>query len=306
MRRRKRKTSPAHPRYWVSWLLIGLLWLIGLLPLRLSRLLGGLVGLAMLAINSKRRRIARINLRLAFPELSDTARRRLLQRHFIVSGQAYFDLGFLAVASERRFDRAVKVVGAEVLNDERETGRNLIVAAPHCVGMNVAGLVFARAHTAMTMYKPQRDPAADWLLNKIRLRYRSELITRAAGLRPVVRRLKNGVGFYYAPDEDLGPERSVFARFFGVPRATVPVLGRLAKMTDAAVVPVFTRLLPGGRGYEVIFEKPLVDFPSGDDVRDATTMNAAFEAGIRAMPEQYMWTLKMFRSRPGGGSSPYR
>ena len=303
--RRKTRRSGWHPRYWTSWALVGTLWLIGFLPLPVSRGLGVLVGLAMFATNAKRRRIGRTNLRLAFPERSDRERRLLLRRHFFVSGQAYLDVGFLAVASERRFRRAIHVNGAEILARVAGPNRRLILIAPHCVGMNVGGLVYAGSYKGISMFKPQRNPAANWLLAKIRLRYRSDLVPREAGLRPIVRAIKNGVGFYYLPDEDLGPEQSIFAPFFGVPRATVPILGRLARMTDAQVVPIFTRLLPNGRGYEVIYREPLANFPTGDDVQDATAMNDAFEAGIREMPEQYMWTLKIFRSRPDGGPSPY-
>lgn len=305
--RKLRKKNPAHPRFWASWVLVGLLWLVGLLPLRISRVLGAIVGLGMMAVNGKRRRIARINLRLAFPQLGDHDRRSLLRRHFIVSGQALVDVGFLASASERRFWHKMHVEGLDTVARALDVGRGVILITPHCVGINVGGVVFVRYQRGVSMYKPQRNPAANWLLTKIRLRYRnhSELVPREAGLRPVIRAIKKGAGFYYLPDEDLGPEQSVFAPFFGVPRATVPVLGRLAKMTDALVVPVFTRLLPRGAGYEVIFREPLANFPSGDDVLDATTMNATFESGIRQMPEQYMWTLKMFRSQLGGGPPPY-
>jgi len=306
VRRKKRKVvNPLRPRYWGSWLLVGALCVFGLMPLRLSRLFGMFFGLALMAVNPKRRRIARINLRLAFPDLSDGDCRRLMRQHFVVVGQGYLDVGFLAVASTRRFDRKMRVSGIEHVARATDAGRGVILIAPHCVGMNVGGLVYARAYKGVSMYKTQRNPAANWLLAKIRLRSRSELVSRDAGLRPVIRAMKQGAGFYYLPDEDLGPEQAVFAPFFGVPRATVPVLGRLAQMTHADVIPIFTRLLPGGGGYEVIFKPRLSDFPTGDDARDAAAMNAAFEAGIREMPEQYMWTLKLFRSQPAGRTSPY-
>jgi KDO2-lipid IV(A) lauroyltransferase len=34
-------------------------------------------------------------------------------------------------------------------------------------------------------------------------------------------------------------------------------------------------------------------------------VNAAFETVIRQAPEQYLWTLRWFRTRPNGESSPY-
>jgi lauroyl/myristoyl acyltransferase len=38
---------------------------------------------------------------------------------------------------------------------------------------------------------------------------------------------------------------------------------------------------------------------------DAAQMNAAIEAGVREVPEQYMWTYKRFKQRPPGEPSLY-
>jgi lauroyl/myristoyl acyltransferase len=181
----------------------------------------------------------------------------------------------------------------------------VILLAPHALGMNVGGIVVSRHAPVFSMVKPQRSPALNWLLARARVRYGAPLVARAQGMRPVLRGLEQRLVFYYLPDEDFGPQRSVFAPFFGVPAATLPTLGRLAALTGADVVPCFTRMLPGGRGYRVTLEPALADFPSGDPVADAGRMNAVLEAGIRAAPEQYMWTFRLFRTRPDGARSPY-
>jgi lauroyl/myristoyl acyltransferase len=169
--------------------------------------------------------------------------------------------------------------------------------------MNVGGIAVAGHTVTFSMYNPQRDPIVDWLLHKTRSRYASPLVPRKLGLRPVLRGLREGKVFYYLPDEDLGPRHSVFAPFFGVPAATLPTLGRLAATAEAAVIPCYTRLVP--HGYEVRLEPPLAAFPVGEPVADATRMNAEIEGAVRAMPEQYLWTFKLFKTRPPGVPSPY-
>ncbi len=293
------------PRHWRAWLPLLALRLIALLPLRVSRALGLALGELMYRTNAKRRRIARINVDFCFPDLSVKRRRRLVRRHFWLAGQSYLDVAFLAWASERRFQRKIKLAGLEHVRAVLARGRRVIVLAPHCLGMNVGGVALARYERVFSMVKLQREPLANWLLHKARSRYGSPLVTREQGLRPVLRQLEQGMLFYYLPDEDFGPKRSVFAPFFGVPTATLPTLARLAARTGAEVVPCFTRLLPGGRGYEVRLHPALAGFPSGEPVADATRMNAALEHGIREMPEQYMWTFRLFQTRPGGARSPY-
>lgn len=291
------------PRYWPSWLWLFLLRLIALLPLSWSRAFGAALGLLLMISNKKRRNIARINIEMCFPRLSLRERERLLRRHFVVSGQSYFDLGYLAWASERRILRKTHIRGLEQYQDLR--GRNIILLAPHCVGMNFGGAVIARSRAQFSMVKLQRNPVVNGLLNRGRMRFGCFLLARQQGLRPVIRGLKQGLAFYYLPDEDFGARQSVFVPFFGVPTATLTTLGRLARLTNALVVPCFTRLLPGGRGYEVILKPPLDDFPHGDRVHDAARMNAVIEEGLRHMPEQYLWTFKIFKTRPGHTPPPY-
>jgi lauroyl/myristoyl acyltransferase len=127
---------------------------------------------------------------------------------------------------------------------------------------------------------------------------------RDQGLRGLVKAIKGGRIAYLIPDEDLGDTNSVFSPFFGIPTATVPVVGWLAKMTDAAVVPVFTRMLDNGR-YAFDIKPPLPGFPIGDKQADAATVNSVFEAQIRSAPEQALWTFKWFKTRPDNDVSPY-
>ena len=293
------------PRYFGAWLVVLLLAVVGQFPLLLTRPIGSVAGLLMMAANRKRREVVRINLALCFPEKSARERRRLARRHFIVSGQAFFDLGLLVFGPRWRVLRAVRFRGLEHLLAQLQSGGRTILLVPHMVGMNFAGAVVVREHRGFTMMKLQRNPVVNWMLNRGRARFGGELISRHQGLRPVLRRLRRGQGFYYLPDEDFGPKQSVFAPFFGVPRATLPSLGRLAQLADAAVLPFFVRLLPWGQGYEAIIRPPLASFPSGDSTADAAMMNRALEEGISAMPEQYMWTLKFFRTRPDGSPTPY-
>ncbi len=292
------------PRYWSSWLTLLLLRACAFLPLGVCRMLGAGLGLLMYAVNAKRRHIARVNLAMCFPEMSERERRQLLHRHFKVMGQSYMDLGFLAWASKRRILSKTKFTGLEHYQKLVEQGKNIILLAPHCVGMNFGG-GGAMLRPAFSMKKLQRNPVGNWLLNKARMRFGVQLLQRSQGLRPIIRGLKQRMAFYYLPDEDFGPRQSTFVPFFGVPTATLTTLGRLAKLTDAAVIPCFTRLLPGGRGYEVIFKPALSNFPVGDRAADAARMNRELEQGIREMPEQYMWTLKFFKTRPGNAPSPY-
>jgi Kdo2-lipid IVA lauroyltransferase/acyltransferase len=97
----------------------------------------------------------------------------------------------------------------------------------------------------------------------------------------------------------------VFVPFFGVAAATITGLSRIAKLAGARVLPVVTRQLPGGAGYEVRIYPAWENFPSEDLTADAKRMNAFIEARVRETPEQYLWTHKRFKTRPPGEARLY-
>ncbi len=267
--------------------------------------IGGLLGTLFFKLNAKRRRIARINIAMCFPELDEAARESLVYDHFRLYGQSVVDFGLIWWASEKKLDRLTFFSGLEQYKTLIASGRNIILLTPHVIGMDFGGVAVSRLHPTVSMMKPLKNPLLNYFVLRGRERYpTTHIVMRDEGLRPMIRGIRNHQACYYIPDEDFGVENSVFVPFFGIATATLPTLGRMAKMTDAAVVPCFTRLTDDGY-YEVNLKPVLDDFPTGDTRQDTQRMNTELEAGIRAMPSQYMWTLRWFKTPVDGSESPY-
>ncbi|MGB3597600.1 MAG: lipid A biosynthesis lauroyl acyltransferase, partial [Pseudomonas neustonica] len=81
-----------HPRYWLLWLGLGVLWLVVQLPYSLLLGLGRLVGKFMYYFMAERREVARINLELCFPHMSQQEREALLRENFASNGIALFEM----------------------------------------------------------------------------------------------------------------------------------------------------------------------------------------------------------------------
>lgn len=293
------------PRYWPTWVGFALLRLSAFLPLRVLALLGAALGMAFYAVHAPRRRIAATNLALCFPAMSAHARRRLLRAHFRALGQGIFDVALAWWASPARLRRLCRIEGDEHLAHARARG-GVVLLAPHFAALELGGMRLAIDHTCATMYKKAKNALATWFFMRRRPRFGGVAVERRAGARVAVRAIKDGLLFYYLPDQDLGAAHSVFAPFFGVPTATVPALSRLAELGSAQVLPFFTYQRPWGAGYDIVIGAPLAGFPSGDSVRDAAAMNAAIEAGILRAPAQYFWVHKRFKTAPPGAAPRYR
>lgn len=290
-----------HPRYFGMWLGILLLWGIAWLPVGLRMRLGAWLGRQMMRRNAKRRRIVEINLGLAFPELDEAGRARLARQSFERAGQSLLDLGYLWLRSRKALAKRWRVHGLEHLEAALASGRAPLVVTGHVVGLDMGAAYLSMAcGGGAGPYNPLRNPFLDAWMAHGRTRFGAHLMARQEGLRPLVKALKAGTLVYYIPDEDLGPAHAVFAPFFGVPKATVPMLGRLARLGDALVLPYITRLDPATGLYHIHIRPPLEDFPSEDVVADTARMNAVLESMIREDPAQYMWSFKLFKTRPEG------
>jgi KDO2-lipid IV(A) lauroyltransferase len=66
------------------------------------------------------------------------------------------------------------------------------------------------------------------------------------------------------------------------------------------MLPYYPERKQDGSGYLLHIGAPLEDFPSGDEITDATAINRSIENWVRIFPENYMWIQKRFKTRPTG------
>lgn len=266
---------------------------------RLARWLGDLLWW----VAAPRRRVTLANLALCFPQLTAAQRATLGRRTFHNIARALLDHGVLATASREAFDHFVRIEGAQHLSDPRN--RPLILVAPHFVGLDAGGVAANTLVRGVSIYARARNPAWDRWLLAIRNRFNAPLLIQREGfdLRAAVRALKEGLPFYYLPDQDPGSRNGIFVPFFGVAAATLPMVPRLARMTGAKVALCATEMTADG--YVLHIEPPLNDYPSGDVEADTARMNQQIERWVRRLPDQYLWTHKRFKTRPAGQPAIY-
>ena len=283
---------------------IFILWLLHFLPLPVLAPIGQ--GLGMLAYGAirKRRRIARTNLSLCFPQMSAQQREKLLRRHFRCFGRALLESGIAWWSSSQRLRRVVRMEGTEHVDGLAD--QRLIALVPHFVGIELEGMRMSLDYGGVAVYVQQKDPYVDAFLKRKRTRFPgTQMISRREGVIAIVRAFRRGRALQVSPDMDLGARDSVFVPFFGVKAATVPALGGICKLTGARILPLVVRQLPGGRGYVVRAYPAWEDFPGASPEKDARRMNAFIEERILEMPEQYLWTHRRFKTRPPGEPSVY-
>lgn len=288
----------SQPRYWAGWLGYKLIRAFRFIPQPMVWALGAALG--ELGYWLHKGRTIKINLALCFPEMDEAGRRALRRRYYHFIGRSFLGLGFAWAGCARHYDRLVHVKGREHLDAARAQGRGVLFLAPHFLPLEAGGIWISAHYDFIGLYRKPRNPMLHQALRHAMGHLGGQVVERYDSLKWVIKAVRKGAVLYYLPDQD--PDRAdadyVFAPFFGVPTATYTAFGRLARAMDAAVVPVRTRMLPWGRGYELEFLPELQDFPVGEDMLDATRLNQVIETMIRECPEQYLWSYRRFKTRP--------
>lgn len=285
-------------------LVLALMWLLHWLPLSVLGRLGEALGYVLFYVLKKRRHITLTNLRLCMPALSEQERYQLARRHFQMYARSVLERGILWWASEQRLQRLI--VTPKALPVAQISAKPTILLCPHFVSLDVAGIAVMQEITLCSIYTRQSNAVFDEALRKGRSRFRQNtLVSRAEGVKPIIRAMRSGLPFFMLPDMDFGRKDAEFIPFFGVPAATLTAVARIAATTGAQVIPVIATYLPNYRGWQVEYLDAWPDYP-GEDILQATRfMNHFIEQQISKAPAEYFWAHKRFKTRPEGEASVY-
>ncbi|MDP9139340.1 MAG: lysophospholipid acyltransferase family protein [Pseudomonadota bacterium] len=293
-----------HPRHWLTWAGVGVAWLLSWLPIPVQMLLGSSLGWLAGRLLKSRRHVVMVNLSLAFPERSRAELERMADVHFMDMGRGIFETALAWFAPDWRLRSLGTVSGLEHLKAAQADGSGVLLLTGHFTTLEIGARMLCLAGVQFhAMYRPYNNAVMDHLMHHWR-EGRSGLPALARDdLRPLLRALRGGAPVWYAPDQALGLRMSIYAPFYGTPARTITATARLSQMGRAKVVPYFPQRLNGR--YIIRILPALTDFPSDDELADATRINKLIEHGIAFAPTQYFWVHKRYKGPPAGQTSVY-
>ncbi len=293
-----------HPRYWPIWFGLGLMCLLGWLPWAVQRRMGAGIGALAYKLVPSRVADTRVNIGLCFPELSESERELLVRNIFREGGIGVMEVARGWMRSPSLLLKACRVNGVEHVHAAQAEGRGVIILGAHYSHLDLSGVIISQQFPLQVVYRPQNNPVADWFIRNRRAKLYSGQIDHA-DMRSLFKALKKGETVWTSVDQDFGLKQGVMAPFFGVPAATLTATARMAKVNGSAVL--FSHFMRHGddADYTLSFTPALEGYPCGDDVVDASRINAELSALIRRAPAQYMWFHRRFKSQLEGQLSYY-
>ena len=292
------------PKYWSTWLLIGVLRLLGALPFKAGLWVGSAIGSLLFVLVAKRRKVTKVNVELCFPELTESEQKILVRNIFRANGIGFVEAAWAYWGDPKIFKDRLSYVGFEKIGQALAQGRGLILLGGHFSSLDLGGRLYNMKGLSMDcIYRRHNNPLLEYMIRKQRKGFATPIERKS--FRQVMRSLKNNHCVWYAPDQDFGDTGAVFVPFFGQTAATIVATTKLVRLNQSPILMYSHRRNKDDSGYTLeISEVP--NFPSGDETQDALIMNQTIEREVRKAPEQYMWVHRRFKTQPDGRQKLYK
>ena len=292
-------------KQWPKWFLVGCLWIVARLPMGAVFAVGRVIGFLGYHLAKSRRHITEVNIAKCFPELSAQQQKALVRENFVHTGIGAVEIALPWLNPTRDLADRFKIEGVEHLNAAHELGNGIVLVGAHYTTIDITSQPLGAFGFVDVMYRQNKNPVWESLQFNGRKAFFDGVVERS-DMRQILKRLKQGRTMWYAADQDYGIKHSVFAPFFGIDTATITVTSRLASKNKSAVLMLHQFRDLKRKTWTLKFTPMLENFPSGDDLADATRLNAMLEAEVKSVPAQYLWMHRRFKTRPTGEASFYK
>lgn len=299
----KHGTFRTNLEYWLVRVILGF---FSVLPLSWAVVLGVTIG-PLASWIPKLRRTGQRNLELAFPEMNDRERARLLRGSFQNLGR---QLGMFSHFPQLTPDKIRHMVehdpiGLPDVRKAEAEGRGIIYLTAHIGTWEFLSFAWsAIERPGSFIVRPIDNPRIEALVNRFRTRFGNETINKSAAARRCLRVLREGVWVGILADANTHPKEGVFVPFLGHLACTTAGAATFALRTDAAVIPIAAVWQKERKRYLIYLDRQVELVRTGDQGRDVEVNTARFteaiERMVRKYPEQYLWIHRRWKTRPPG------
>ena len=289
------------------WLFVHL---VRVLPRRAARAVGSGIGTVAFLGLVRLRRVGVLNLQLAFPEMPEVEREKLLRSVYGNLGALLAEFCLMPRYTPEVASRFIRYEGLDNYLAARERGKGVLVLTGHLGAWELSSFYHSLMGMPMGMVIRRLDnPLVDAFVNRIRCQHGNRVIHKDDFARGLIASMRAGETVGILMDTNMTPPQGVFVPFFGVQACTASGMARIALKTDAAVVPGFLLWEENEQKYVLRFGQELEVKHTGDSETDAVTNTAAFTAAIegtiRQYPDQWLWMHRRWKTRPPGEKGIY-
>lgn len=274
--------------------------LLGLVPRRVGKFLGDILGLIWFRVDKRHREITLENICFSLGRKSNSKDRLTAGGEKILAKKIFkniagmlFELGWGYRLAREDLPEYFTIRGVEHVKNAHEKGRGVLVIICHMGNWELLAASIAIAnYSTSILYRKFDFVPLERLFLEMRKKYGTVLIPLRGASRQIDQRLAAGELVGTLMDQNVDWYKGVFVDFFGRPACTNSGVASLVLRTGAAVVPAYI-VRDGYTNHVMHFEPEIEIVRTGDRIKDIeiNTQNytSAIESIIRRYPDQWFW-----------------
>lgn len=309
LRARKTARVPSWREYAEYWPARALLSLLRWIPHRAARWVCAAVAALSYWLWPRLRSTGLVNLRLAYPDWSDSKRRRVLFASFQNLGRMLADFAHFPAWNRQKLGRVIAYDGFEHFDRAQRMGKGVLFLTAHFGNWELGSFAHGiYGHPVNFVARRLDNPLLDSLINRTRCLSGGRPIEKGDLARQAMRALRRNESIGILMDQNMLANEGVFVKFFGTEACTSTAPARLAQKMGAPLVLGLVVWDSAMRKYRLCFES--VEWIKRSDPNEevlANTQNftSLLEEYIRRYPSQWLWVHRRWKTRPPGEPSIY-
>jgi len=275
---------------------------IKILPRKIVRDLGSLLGHTVYLLDKKHRHLSLNNLSTSLGQTTTPRQRKIItRRSFTHFGRSFLDMIYLAGLKPDKRDEFLSIEGLENISAALKQKKGALLFSAHFGIWEMAPALISRLGKLNVIARPLDNPRLEQELLRIRKNLNSTVIYKYQATRAILRCLRANEMVAILIDQNALRKEAVFVDFFNRQAATTPALATFFMRTGAPIIPVFC--YPSGSHKYHIKVLPPPDLQlTGDSNRDTLKITQIctriVEEQIRLQPEYWFWFHNRWRTRP--------
>ena len=275
-----------------------ILKIIALLPLSFLQLFASWVAWWLNLINSSMKRITAINLKIAYPDLTQKQHNDLVKRSLKSQCMTYLEfIKCWGSTPAYSLNLLSEIHGEQHYLDALNNKKGIIIVVPHFGCWELLNAWLNLYTAPVIMYKPNKNKGINRYLIEARQKANATLVpTDESGIRAIFKHLKQGGLTVILPDHVPKPSGGIFSDFYGQHALSSTLVSKLASKTQCNVLGLSCiRNEQQPQKYSVNCQPLANEILSKDLQLSVDTLNTEIERMINQAPEQYIWSYKRFR-----------
>jgi len=271
------------------------------------------VMLLVCAIDRKHRRIAGINLRIAFPSIGDAEADRIIRACYRRMGTSAAEFVHLPKMDAAYIREHFRIEGASLVRESLvERNRPAMALTGHFGNWELSSHVYGTVIAPMAfIVRPLKSEILDRIVTERRECVGNIVIRKEDSAKEVMKILKKRILVGILIDQNVDRNKGILVDFFTRKAYTTFGIARLALAMNAAIHPAFLFRDPARKFHHVLRLGPPLEIDPGapreeEVARVTRRCNEELEKVIREAPDQWMWFHRRWKTRPVGEPKIYQ